>query len=111
MPLLGRGWEVWTSRGSSAALPVLPRESVVALSGNVRELPCFAASVPFSSLLLLGCFFPVIASETNHLHPNPCLVVLWWGNQFKTIIIPMSSFAYLLKPGWEPVQSRQLRTT
>lgn len=52
MPLLGRGWEAWTSHGSSAALPVLPRESPVALSGNVCELPCFAASVPFSSLSL-----------------------------------------------------------
>lgn len=66
---------------SSQRSPERARLPSVVRCVSIHALP---ASVPFSSLSLhLGWFFPVTASGTNHLHPNPCLIVLWWGNQFK----------------------------
>lgn len=60
MPLLRRGWEAWTPHGSSAALPVFPRASPIALSGRVCEHPCFASFCPFfipvsTSWLVFSC--------------------------------------------------------
>lgn len=46
---------------------MLPRESPVALSGNEHEPPCFAASVPFSSLSLT----PWLVFSCNCLQNKP----------------------------------------
>lgn len=109
----------------SSSSPVLPRESLVALSGNEHEPPCFAASVPSRPcLLLLGWFFSVIAKQTTC---TQILVLLSFGgklvqnnhysNEFIRLFIKpwlgacseQAAENHVKTPAWRnPIESRQM---